>query len=121
MRKTSNETLLKSDLPDPESGWEALSQFALSYDGYSRFIDPNDATPDPKIAFASCSILANKVWTAFEVDESLPDSLDDLRTCLFFEQRRSRRDVLNPEYEKMHEHYMWKIIQKIGKVLEASQ
>jgi len=61
-----NSELTLDQIPDSDADWWVISDFALTYDGYKKH--PN----------GECALIAN---------ERRHETLDDLRTCLFFEQR----------------------------------
>ena len=63
-----NELLTLKRIPLSTASWEEISAFALTFDGY-RENSSNDR----------CAEIAN---------QRRHNSLSDLRTCLFFEQRR---------------------------------
>ena len=92
MRKTiANNQLRLEDLPSPDADWQTLANFALTFNGY-------------------------EVWGSFEkcagVANSRQDStLTELRTCLFFEQRRWRHFGEAPDVEAME--YVRSILEKI--------
>ena len=69
-----NDRLGPSDVPPHDASWEAVADFARSYDGYAYW----DNLP----GLASSSV---QRWTR---DRALPDALDELRGCLFYEYRR---------------------------------
>jgi len=50
--------------------------FALTFGGYDRW------------GSIECTETANRWVTTYAERQALPDSLTELRTCLFFEQRR---------------------------------
>jgi hypothetical protein len=64
----SNSDLRPSDVPPPNAEWEAISRFALTFNGYEQ-----------AGSFAAAGRIAN---------EHQCSTLNDLRICLFFEQRR---------------------------------
>ncbi len=66
-------------IPDPSASMEEIWTFALTFDAYELHG-----------SFEACSSIAN---------ERRHDSLDDLRTCLFFEQRKHRNDEQSPYYK----------------------
>ena len=70
----TNAALARTDVPEPGDTWEAVSDFALSYDGYAYW----DDLPE----------LANRCVQRWTRDRSLPATIDELRGCLFYEQRR---------------------------------
>lgn len=73
-----NEVLRKSDVPEPRDDWPTLFCFALTYDGHTR------AGTDRRAELANSTLekVRGGVLDLTDLD------LDDLRTCLFFEQRR---------------------------------
>ena len=109
----SNVELSPDKIPQRSDEWLPLSRFAISYDGYERFFRPDDRG----YAMKKCSDIAGTIRSAFLRDGSLPGSLDDLRTALFFEQRRSRRNVYNPDYQREHVDYMWKLVEAIRRIV----
>lgn len=65
-----------------------MAEFALSFDAYSAFG-----------GFEPCAELANAALERFQRSGELPSSLVELRTCLFFEQRRQHHggpEKVNP-------------------------
>lgn len=77
-------------LPSPGADWEEIMEFALRFDGYEYWG-----------SFEKCAKIANEWSDRFARDGSLPDNLAELRTCLFFEQRRYRHFERAPEGEEM--------------------
>lgn len=74
----TNEDLSEENLPAPNADfWGVISRFALSYDGYAHYNSPGE-----------CGRLANMAAQEYHASGQLPVSLDELRACLFFEQRR---------------------------------
>jgi len=66
---------LRTDLlPAPEAPWEAIEEFALTYDGYAYWSDVAE--------------LAGRCLQQWTRSGTLPEGLDELRACLFFEERR---------------------------------
>jgi len=61
-------------VPGRSEPWDAVSEFALSYDGYGYW----DDLPE----------LASRVLQRWTRSRALPATLDELRGCLFYEQRR---------------------------------
>lgn len=87
----SNAALRVHDVPAAGAAWEHIEEFALSYDGYTECG-----------SFERCAEIANN---------QRHDSLSDLRTCLFFEQRRWRHDGDEPDQEAMN--YLQNVVDKI--------
>ncbi len=65
------------DVPGRAAPWEAIATFARSFDGAER---PGGV--------ARAAAIADRWEATFNQQGALPATLDDLRTCLFFEQRR---------------------------------
>lgn len=82
--------LKPDDIPSPKASWRTISDFALSFDGYERFGNKRLAS------------LANSSRKFFSEKGGLPElSLDELRCCLFFEQRRFRHFGCDPEKDDL--------------------
>jgi len=73
----ANVDLKSQDIPEPNAKWYRICEFALTFDGYDRWG-----------SFNRCAEIGNQSAQAYAERQVLPDSLTDLRTCLFFEQRR---------------------------------
>jgi hypothetical protein len=69
-----NVELVAAEIPRRVDSWDAVSDFALSYDGYEYW----DDLPE----------LARRVLQRWTRSRALPGTLDELRGCLFYEQRR---------------------------------
>jgi hypothetical protein len=85
-------------VPQRGESWDAVSDFALSYDGYAYWDD---------LATLAGSVLQR--WTR---RRSLPDTLDELRGCLFYEQRRWHHFGEEPSGRSAE--YMWAMVNAIG-------
>ena len=90
MNEISNGDLNPDQIPQPEAGWYEIGSFALTFNGY-EFHGSLDA----------CGEIANHWLKTYETDGALPETLTDLRTCLFFEQRRWRHYGYDPDEETM--------------------
>jgi len=82
VREIPNEDLRVSDAPPDDASCEEIARFALTFDGYAYW--------------------GSSEGCAWEANERRHGTLAELRTCLFFEQRRWRhfgdepdRDALN--------------------------
>jgi hypothetical protein len=75
VREIENSEVRRDDVPRLMDDWTTIFGFALSYDGYSHHGD-------------QCAQIANAAAHRYSQEGELPESLDELRTCLFFEQRR---------------------------------
>ena len=72
-----NADLTPDHLPAPDVKWGEIARFGLSYDGYRH-----------ESALSPCADTANTARNDYREQRVLPDSLDSLRNCPFFEQRR---------------------------------
>ena len=93
----TNEQLQLSDLPDASASWTEIGEFALSYNGFKA-----------QGSFEACAKIAN---------EERQDTLSDLRTCLFFEQRRWQHYGDEPDDEAMA--YIRSLVEQIRAILVA--
>jgi hypothetical protein len=69
-----NAQLQLGAIPERGDPWDAVSSLSLSYDGYAYW--------DDVIELATRSI---RSWTR---DRAVPGTIDEVRACLFYEQRR---------------------------------
>ena len=72
-----NTELTQSNVPLSGAGWVEITSFALTFDGYDFWG-----------SFAKCAGIGNEGARLFAEQRLLPATLTELRTCLFFEQRR---------------------------------
>ena len=87
-KEITNADLNERDLPPFNSGWDQpLIKFARSLNGY-RYIMDSQPSPENTQAIQRLGALANRAKRAYDEEKSLPQSLSDLRACLFFEERR---------------------------------
>jgi len=100
--KIANAELRESDLPPPEAGWREIGRFALSFNGYEAWG-----------SLEKCAEVGNRCADAFRATATLPGSLTELRTCLFFEQRRWRHFGLDPDEPAMG--YIAALVEEIRK------
>lgn len=80
-------------IPSDSAKWETIERFALTSDGYALAGDEG------------CGNLANATRAKYEVTgvrylQTL--SVNELRCCLFFEQRRHRHMNEVPNHEDLH-------------------
>ena len=100
-----NAALRSSDIPGRGATWDVVAAFALSYDGYAYWDDLGD--------------LANNTVRFWTHDRFLPPGIDELRGCLFYEQRRWHHRGDEPRGRSSG--YVWALIEAIGAVVaEAS-
>jgi len=104
-----NSELSLEHLPPPNAEfWGAISGFALSFDGYGHWG-----------SFDKCAEIANKAAENYRKRGKLPQSLTDLRTCLFFEQRRWHHTGETPEGEDLR--YIHAIVEAIREKIAAGK
>jgi hypothetical protein len=70
-----NARLTAQDVPESAEALEAVTRFALSFDGYAYWGE-------------RCGERANAAAAAFQESGSVPGDLAELRACLFYEQAR---------------------------------
>jgi hypothetical protein len=77
-RQIPNRELTLRDIPGPDADYyRVISEFALTFNGYDYYPD-------------TCEDIANRAIERFGDCGAVPDSLSELRACLFYEQRRWR-------------------------------
>jgi hypothetical protein len=91
MDEIANSNLIEKDIPPPNAEyWGVIDHFALSFDGY-EYWDP----------FEKCAEIGNNSLETWRDKKYLSGSLTELRTCLFYEQRRWRHFDEHPDSETM--------------------
>jgi hypothetical protein len=96
----ANDALRKHHLPEPRAPFTQIVAFASTYPAYEL------------IGRARSSRIANAAVSAYAEREALPDNLDDLRTCLYFE---AQRWILWRQEPNNEAHaYIWALIDAIG-------
>ena len=99
-----NSGLTLDNVPPPNAPfYDVIDKFALSYDGYTHRGE-------------RCGDIADKALERYEKTSKLPKSLNDLRTCLFFEQRRWRHFAEDPDEHAMR--YIYALVNAIRAVVE---
>jgi hypothetical protein len=96
----ANQDLKQSDVSPSNAGWHDSGRFSLTFNGYEWWG-----------SFDKCADVANVVAQTFRESGSLPESLTDLRTCLFFEQRRWHHFGFDPDEEAMN--YISALVEEI--------
>ncbi len=81
METIPDDQLRDKDIPSPNADWDAIQQFALTFDAYHHWG-----------SFEKCAEIANSRKAS---------TLTELRTCLFFEQRRWRHFGNAPEGKRL--------------------
>jgi hypothetical protein len=108
IRDIPNIDLTVNDIPSPWNDyWSDINQFALTFDGYAYH--PED-----------CGEIANQSIEQYSKSGRLPTSLTELRTCLFFEQRRWRHFEDSPDPDSLS--YIYALVDAIrAKVAAVEQ
>ena len=107
-REIANADLTEQDMPSPTAQWPQIGRFALTFDGYSYWG-----------TFDKCAEISNRWEEAYAERQALPDSLTDLRTCLFFEQRHWRHYGWDPDEQAMR--YIRALLEAIRSRVLASE
>lgn len=81
MSDIPDEALTPHMIPDADADWDLIHEFALTYPGYTIHG-----------SFDKCATIANN---------KCHETLCDLRTCLYFEQRRWRHFGSSPDKEAL--------------------
>lgn len=68
--------LTAAHFPKRGATFDQLQAFGYSFDGYAHF------------GMERCAELANAALSHYYHNDALPDDLDELRACMFFEARR---------------------------------
>ena len=102
-RYIPNSQLRAGRLPPPGSDWELVQRFALTFDGYKHCG-----------SVARCATIANRRRNG----EGGHENLSELRSCLFFEQRRYHHCGYGPEREDMN--YIHSLLEDIRARVKAA-
>lgn len=71
-----NDELDVTTFPKRRDPFNKIVEFACTYDGYAHF------------GMEKCAEICNAALSTFYHSQTLPDDIDTLRACLFFEARR---------------------------------
>ena len=104
----ANGELQVQDIPEPNAEWYRICEFALTFDGYDRWGSSE-----------KCAEIGNRWAEPYAESQSLPDSLTDLRTCLFFEQRRWHHFGEAPDAAAMI--YIRALLEAIGRTVQTGE
>lgn len=99
MDKLANNELTLTRIPASDANWRAIAEFAHSFNGYSAWG-----------SFEKCAEIANARRS---------DTLTELRTCLFFEERRWRHFGELPDEQAMD--YIGGVLCKIRVKVEGQE
>jgi len=103
-----SDQLRANHIPAPRAAfWPAIADFALTFDGYTR-----NRTAE------ECDKISKRVVKRFQKSGVLPKAMNDLRTCLFMQQRMLRHwDSSDPETE--HLEFIHEIVEAIRTKVQA--
>ena len=90
--------------PRPGSSFADVVVFAYTFDGYAHY------------GMEACANLANQTLSGYYKEESLPEDVNELRACLFFEARRWMLYGSMPD--TMANIYIAALIQKLKEKLK---
>lgn len=74
-----NSLLIERDIPSRRAAWKNIYPFAHTFNGYEHWG-----------SVKRCREVARQGIVLHKSNQELPQSLTDLRTCLFFEARRCK-------------------------------
>lgn len=94
-----NDRLTRAMVPRSNATWSTIAEFALTFDGY-----------EANGSFEKCAEIANA---------RRHETLTDLRTCLFFEQRRWRHFGEEPDDDALR--YLRSIVDSIRAMVPAGR
>lgn len=97
LQEIESELLSEADIPPPNADLDLIFRFALKYDGYERCG-----------SHKACAEIANA---------QLGGSLHNLRTCLFFEQRRAHH--VGEELNEEDMAYLHRVIEEIRTLIKV--
>lgn len=99
MREIDDHALTLADIPPANADWGSISEFALTYNGF-----------ETQGSFEACAEIAHAQRCT---------SLGEVRTCLYFEQRRWRHYGEQPDDEAMK--YIRDLVEQIRRYVTAKQ
>lgn len=98
MTTLSNTDLRRAQVPAPQASWQDIEHFALTFDGYKSIGQRLAALADQHRAAGT-----------------VPTELDELRGCLFHEQRKWRHFQSAPDEAAMR--HIWALVEEIRRRL----
>jgi hypothetical protein len=85
MNTIPNSLLIEKDIPSRRAAWKNILPFAHTFNGYEHWG-----------SVKKCREVAKQGIVLHKSKHDLPQSLTDLRTCLFFEARRCKHFEKTP-------------------------
>jgi len=104
----SNSDLKEEDIPASGAECHEIFSFALTFDGYEAWSSSD-----------KCAAIANRWAQVYARRQDLPASLSQLRTCLFFEQRRWHHFGYTPDDEALK--YIRALVEEIRQKVRAGE
>lgn len=98
---------LIGDIPERESEWAKIAEYCNSFDGYEYWGSTK------KVAE-----VARENLDKYEASGELPESIEVLRTILFYMQRQQRNDYYNPTPPEEEFELIRKILNKLREIDE---
>jgi hypothetical protein len=92
-----------STFPKRRDPFNTIVEFAYSFDGYAHF------------GMEKCAELCNAALSAFYQSQTLPNDVDVIRACLFFEARRWTLYGKEPDNKGLI--YIHALIDRLEKVI----
>ncbi len=103
---TPNNKLDTTTFPKRRDPFNKIVEFAYSFDGYAHF------------GMEKCAEVANAALSTFYHSQVLPDDIDTLRACLFFEARRWSLYQKEPDNKGLI--YIHALIDRLAKRLKMT-
>jgi hypothetical protein len=103
----ANEDLEITTFPKRRDPFDTIVKFAYSFDGYAHF------------GTEKCAEIANAALSTFYHTQVLPDDINVIRACLFFEARRWTLYQKEPDNKGLI--YIHALIDRLAKKLEPPQ
>ncbi len=107
VKLVDNEALNVSTFPKRRDPFNELVKFAYGFDGYAHF------------GMEKCSEICNAALSNFYHSQVLPDDIDTIRACLFFEARRWSLYQKEPDNKGLI--YFHALIDRLAKKLTESE
>lgn len=92
-----------NNIPKDDANWMEIQEFCLSFNAYEYWGN-----------FEKAAEVANDHYRKYKENETLSNNLEELRTVLFFEQRRHRHFGNDPDAEIIE--YLKRVIKRIGEI-----
>ncbi len=108
MHKIPNSQLLDGDIPSRRAAWKNIIPFAQSFNGYAQWG-----------SYEKCREVAHFGVELYKAKQETPQSLTDLRTCLFYEARRWKH--LEKKPTKPGLTYIHALVEAIRTIVQSKE